>query len=264
MSQNEDVIEINLWKLILVCLQRWWLILLVALICGTAGFVYSRFFIEPTYESTVKIYVNNSQIDVGNISISSSDLTASAKLVDIYEVILKTKDTLDVIIEKADLTDTYTYKDVRKMLSTASVNETQIFEVKVTNTDPKRAHLIASTIANELPSIIADIIDSADARIVEHSIVAEEKVGPSNTRNAMLGAIIGFVLVVGVLVVMELLDTTIKDEDDLREVIDTIPVLAYIPDLNGNKKKLSRYARNYYRSNYYKAYTHEDREGGDN
>ncbi len=246
MNQREDVIEINLWKLMLVCLQKWWLIALATLLCGSVGFAYSKLFIAPTYQSTVKIYVNNSEINVGNLSISASDLTASVKLVGIYEVILNTKDTLDVILEEADLTDKYDYKDIQKMLKTASVNDTQIFQVTVTNTSPEEAHVIASTIGEHLPDIIADIMDSADARIVEHSIIAEEKVAPSNAKNALIGAMLGFVVVVAILVVKELLDTTIKEEADIQEITD-VPILAYIPDFNSNGRKDGAYAKNYYR-----------------
>ncbi len=246
MNRNEDVIEIDLWKLITACLQKWWMIVLAALLCGTVGFGYSKLFIAPTYQSTVKIYVNNSEINVGNLSISASDLSASAKLVDIYEVILNTKDTLDVIIDKAGLDYKYTYKDVRRMLNTASVNDTQIFQVTVTNTSPTEAHLIATTIGEELPDIIADIIDSADARIVEHSIVADQKVGPSNSRNALLGALIGFVIVVAIIVIRELLDTTITEESDIQEITD-IPILTHIPDFGAAPRNKDRYAKNYYR-----------------
>ncbi len=264
MNRNDEVIEINLWKLIFVCLQKWWLIVLAALICGSAGYIYSRCFIAPTYQSTVKLYVNSNAINVGNISVSAADMNVSVKVVEIYEVILKTKDTLDVIIEKAGLQTKYDFRDLQDMISAASVNETQIFQVTVTNTSPQDAHLIATTIAEELPDIIAEIINGTDAKIVEHSIIPEQKIGPSNSRNAMIGALIGFVVVVAVLVIMELADTTIKDEEDLTEVLEGVPILAYIPDLSGNKKRMSRYARNYYRQQSYEAYSHKNQnEGGD-
>ncbi len=239
MYRNDDVIEIDLWKLMSACLRKWWLIVLAAMVCGIAGYVISKVCIAPTYESTVKIYVNNSEINVGNLSISASDLTASAKLVDIYEVILNTKDTLDVILERAGLSDTYDYRDIREMLRTDSVNDTQIFQVKVTNTSPAEAHLIASTIGEELPRIISDIMDSADARIVEHSIVAEEKVAPSNAKNALLGALLGCGMVVAGIVIRELMDTTITKESDIQEITD-IPILTHIPDFGGNPRRKER------------------------
>ncbi len=250
MKNNDEVIEIDLWKLILACVSKWWLIAIVTLVFGIAAFVCSKVLITPTYQSTVKIYVNNSDMNIGNISISTSDLTASAKLVDLYEVILNTKDTLDVVIKEAGLN--YSYGQVMGMLSTSAVNDTQVFRVTVTNTSPEEAQLIADTIGKVLPDVIADIIDSADARIVENAIVPTQKVAPSNSRNAMMGAMVGFVLVVGILVVIELLDNTIKNEDDLLDVID-IPVLTYIPDFYNDGKK-----RNTYNRNYYKAYMREE------
>lgn len=246
-ASRRNVETIDLMRLFFACLKRWWAILLATIVGGACAFGYTYQFVTPLYESTVMIYVNNQDLSIGNISISASDLTASASLVDVYEVILMTKDTLDVVIEEAGLD--YYYTEVEAMLTTSAVNDTQVFQVTVTNPSPTEAQLIASTIGDVLPDVIASIVESADARIVEHAIIPTTKSSPSYSRNTMMGALLGFVIAVGIIVLLEMMDTTIRRESDFS-AITNLPVLAYIPDFSdgSEKKSYGKYGSYYYKS----------------
>ena len=73
-------------------------------------------------------------------------------------------------------------------------------------------------------------MEGSSARIVDYAVVPSAKYAPSLGKNAVIGAILGFVLICGIIVVMELLDEQIHDSDYLSQTYD-IPVLAVIPDL---------------------------------
>ena len=240
-NANDDTIQIDLLRLARACLKSWWMILLVTIAFGAVTYVGTKELVTPLYQSSVKIYVNNSEINVGSVSVSTSDLSASIQLVDLYEVILNTKDTLDEVIKQTGLD--YDYTDIQAMLTTSSVNDTQVFEVVVTNPSPEEAQLIASTIGTVLPEVIQGIIDSADARIVESAIVPTQKSSPSYTSNTIKGALVGFVLAVLVICLLDLLDITIREESDFKSIVDA-PVLAYIPDYNSKyENKYGRYGK---------------------
>ncbi|MCC8041984.1 MAG: hypothetical protein LIO69_00405 [Oscillospiraceae bacterium] len=244
MSREDDVIEIDLYRIMMACLKKWWAFLIVMVAFGVCGYVGTKLLVAPTYESTVKLYVNNQDLSVGNVSISTSDLNASAQLVDVYEVILNTKDTLDIVIDAAGLD--YDYTQVLSMIETAAVNDTQIFQVTVTSTSPQEAQLIAATIGDVLPGVIEGIVENADARIVEHAIVPTRRSAPNYTQNAAVCALIGFVIVALIIVVQVVTNISINNEDDLLDVIRDIPVLTHVPNFDGGSKKVSRYSKNYY------------------
>ncbi len=240
-NTNDDTIQIDLLRLARACLKSWWLILLVTIVFGVVTYVGTKELVTPLYQSSVKIYVNNSEINVGSVSVSTSDLSASIQLVDLYEVILNTKDTLDQVIEVTGLD--YEYTDIQSMLSTSAVNDTQVFQVVVTNPSPEEAQLIASTIGTVLPEVIQGIIDSADARIVESAIVPTEQSSPSYVSNAVKGALVGFVLAVLIICLLDLLDITIRQESDFTGIVNA-PILAYIPDYNSKyEKSYGKYGR---------------------
>ena len=85
-----------------------------------------------------------------------------------------------------------------------------------------------------LPEKIASIVEGTSARIVDHAVVPTRKASPNITQNTMIGAIFGFLLACGIVVITEQLNDQIQDSDYLSQTYD-LPVLAVIPDLLSHK-----------------------------
>jgi len=136
---NEIFDSIDLVELFSVLLRRIWAIILSALIVGSLVFGYTYFFVSPTYQASTLLYVNNSDISVGNssFSITSGDLSAAQKLVDTYVVILKSRTVLNEVIEKADVN--YTYSQLAGMIAAGAVNSTEVLRIVVKCTNPAEA-----------------------------------------------------------------------------------------------------------------------------
>lgn len=241
--------EIDLLKLFSALWRRALVIILVALLAASAAFAVTLFFIEPTYQATASFYVNNSSISIGsmNYSISAGELSASSTLVNTYIYILKSRTTLEDVIEKGDLP--YTYVQLNNMITTKTVANTAAFDVTVTSGSPTESEHIANTIATVLPERITEIVDGSSVRIVDYAIVPAHRAGPSYTKNLMIGFLVGAVLAAGIITVRFLIDeqndVVIHSSDELRELYPDIKVLALIPDMRLSEKK------GYYYSSYY-------------
>ena len=230
------------WKNIL-------LIALVAILVGSMFLGYTVFFMEPTYEATASMYVNNSSFSLGatSFSVTSSDLSASNSLVSVYLYILESRTTMEEVIQAADLS--YTPEQLKKMISTSSASKTGAFEVTVTSTNPAEVELIANSIAKILPERIAEIVDGTSVRIVDYAIIPSERSGPSILLNTALGVVIGAILSAAVVVVRYLLTDTsrvmIQSADDLRAMYPEFMVLSTIPDMRLTEKKNGYYSSYY-------------------
>lgn len=234
-NRKEDYIEIDLMRIAKALLRRAWALILAMLLFGGAAFGYAAFLILPRYEAIALMYVNNSTISVGSTSVSLSDLTASQSLVETYIVILKTRLTMNEVIEQADLP--YSYEELCQMVSAQSVNGTEIFQIRAVSTSPEEAERIANTIVEVLPDKISEIMDGSSVRTVDFAVVPSEKCSPNITRYTLIGVLIGLLLSAGIVTLIELLDDQIRDEDYLTQAYD-LPVLAVVPDLlAANPKK---------------------------
>ena len=118
---NNDELEIDLGQLVGALVKKAWLISLVSIVCAMAMFFGTYFFVTPTYKASVKFYVNNSALsslsEVAMDSISSGDISASRGLVKTYIVILKTRETLNDVIDYTGVDRTYS--QLKNMITAA-------------------------------------------------------------------------------------------------------------------------------------------------
>lgn len=228
--ENTEAAEIDLRRLFGAITKKSWLIIAISVLCAALTFLGTFFLIAPKYEASAKFYVNNNAISVGNtsVSLSSGDLTTSRNLVDSYIVILRTRETLNDVIDYAGANRSYS--ELKNMISAQAVDSTEIFQVTVTSEDPQEAERLANAVAYILPKRIATIIEGTSAKVVEAAVVPASASSPSYVKNTLIGFLLGFVLSVGVIALREIFDTTICTEEDISQSC-SYPVLASIPDM---------------------------------
>ena len=236
----DDEVEIDLGKLLRALLKKLWLIILCAAIVGGGVFAYTRFAVTPLYEAKALMYVNNTNISLGDtkVSLSASDISASQSLVDTYIVIMNSRPVLEQVIRDTGVN--YTVTELEKMISASAVNGTEIFQIVVTDADPVEGAKIANALATMLPDQIASIIDGCSARIVETAIPAAIKASPNTGKNTVIGALAGVLLACAYVTIRFLTDDIIDSEEDLAELSD-LPVLAAIPELTAARNAAGYY-----------------------
>lgn len=232
MAQKErDMIEIDLLKLVLILWRKAWAIVLAMVVMGGIAFGVTYNFIEPTYQSSVKVYVNNT--NQNNSTMTQSDVNLQRTLVQTYIVTLKSRTTLNEVIKQADLD--YDFEELSGMISAQAVDNTEVFEVTVVSKDAKEAAEIANTIAEVLPTRISEIIESSSVKILDYAIINNEPVSPSYVKNIAIGALAGAVVAVALIFLQFVLDNKIHSEEYLIEHYK-YPILAVIPDLAATSK----------------------------
>lgn len=232
---NNDETVINLAELLEVLLNRLFILIVVTLLAGAAALGGTYAFITPKYQSSVTLYVNSSSLSVGASKIDLSELNTSKSLSQTYAVILKSRTTLQAVIDKLGLR--YGYKTLGSMITTGNVDNTEVFRVTVTSSDANEAAMIANGIVDILPNRINSIMEGSSVRIVDTAIVDNTMVSPDYRKNTMIGAMLGFVLTAGIIILRYMLDTTIHSDDYLLTDYANIPLLTVIPLVDGGVDK---------------------------
>lgn len=242
MDNNEEL-EIDLRRIFEAIWNRLWVVILSMLLCASCAFGITHYLITPMYESSAMFYVNNNAVSLGDtsFSISQGDITASKSLVDSYIVILKTRSTLTDVIDYSGLN--MTYAEVKDMISASSVDSTEIFKIVVTHSDPRVAEIIADSISYILPKRISSIIEGTSAEIVDTAVLPSSPSSPSYMKNIAIGAILGMLVSIGWITLKELLDVTIRNEEDI-EYVCQYPLLATVPNMR-NTSSTSSYGHYY-------------------
>ncbi len=266
-----ETTEIDLLDMIRLLWSKVWVIIIAMLLCGTVAFGGAMVSVAPQYTARAMMYVNNSSLSLNGASItfSSSQLSAAKSLLDVYVIILKSRTTLEEVIEEADLP--YTYAELSNMVSAGSVSGTEIFSITATCENPEDAKIIVDTIVDILPDRISEIVDGSSVRLVDRAVLPNLPSSPSNVRYALIGALAGAVVSCALIILSDILNTTVRDEDYLKQRYN-IPILAVVPDVYDETKKKYAYAgkygyqshgRNRGHSTYEERYENAKTESGD-
>lgn len=235
-KERNDEIEIDVQRILSAIWRKAWLVAVAAVVCAVIAFTWTQYFITPLYKSSAMFYVNNNSVSVGDmaLSITSSDISASRYLVNSYIVILKTRESLNDVIDYAGVNRSYS--ELRGMIEAAPVESTEIFEVVVTSPDPYEAEKIADAISYILPKRITSIIEGTSAKIVDSAVVASRPSSPNRTTNTLIGFAVGFVGVIAFIVLREIFDISIRSEEDVEHITNKHPILAAVPDMTASSK----------------------------
>ena len=232
--------ELDLKKTISVLFAKIWLIVTVTAVSGVLFLITNLFFVTPMYTSQALLYVSNMSERKSSI-VTTSDVTVSRELVDTFVVILNSRTVLDKVAEQSGLD--YSSTQIKNMISAQSVSSTEVFKISVTHSNPVEAQIIADTILKVAPGEIKRVMNAGAVSIIDYATLPLSPSSPNIPKNTILGALLGAMLTVFVILLTQVFGTRIKDEFTLVENFD-LPIIGMIPSfklaektVTGSKRK---------------------------
>lgn len=223
-DRNDEEMEIDLLELFSFYMTKLkWLIgafLLCALIAGLC----TQFLITPLYTATAKMYM----VSAGSQSVVDlTDLNIGQSISNDYVELLKTRPIVESVIKEQDLE--YSYKDLLKMLDLSVIQDTRIIVINATSAEPEEAMNIANALAEKGVSELPKLMETPEPHIAEYAVVPINKSSPSLTKNTMIGALIGLLVMLAIFTVQFLMDDTFKTAEDIQKEFGVMP-LTVIPE----------------------------------
>ena len=176
------------------------------------------------------LYVNNNNQYSGASNVNLNDINASQKLVNTYIVILQNDRIMEQVAKRCDLIYDE-LKDIKKMFAMKAVNNTEVFSVTVTSKSPELSARMANTMAEMAPDEIIRVVKAGSVEVISQAEPPQKASGPNTLRNTVIGALLGFMIASALVLLFEMLDNTIKGEEDLVNHYN-IAVIGGIPDFN--------------------------------
>lgn len=240
--RKDDVVEIDLRELFYVLLGKMHILILALILGAVTMFFVSETVMPEEFESTTSIYVLNKQ---DSSVVTYSDLQTGSQLTKDYAELVKSRSVMEQVISQLRLNEQY--EDMEKIDSTGlaemvtvnNATDTRIISITVRDTNPARAQDIANAIREAAAVHITSVMDIEAVNVVDYAEMPMEPVSPNVPKNVVLGALIGLILAAAIVVVIHLLDDTIKSPDDIEKYLG-ISLLGTIPldeSLAGKKKK---------------------------
>lgn len=227
--RDNDEMEIDLLQLFYALKKKIWFILAAMIIGGGLAGAYSKFLITPQYSSTSMMYILSKETTLTSLA----DLQIGSQLTEDYKVIVNSRPVLGEVIDSLALD--MSYEQLLAKVSIGNPTDTRILTVTVTDPDPYRAKAIVDCVAETASNYIGEIMEMIPPKIIENGTVATRKTSPSNGKNAVLGALVGMVLVCGVIVIQVIMNDTVRTEEDVERYLG-LTVLASVPLREGEER----------------------------
>lgn len=200
--------------------RRWKFIAAVAAL-GVIGGLMLGLTTAPRYTATTQLYVSVQGGDTTDDLLQGSNFTQ--KQVTSYTKIVTSPLVLNPVIDQLGLSKRA--DDLAGSVSASSPLNTSLINVNVSATDPAIAAATADAIANQFKDVIGQLETPADggSSTVKVSVVrpATAPVDPSSPNlklDVALGLLIGLALGICIAILREVLDTRVRDADDVARV----------------------------------------------
>ncbi|MBY0196845.1 capsular biosynthesis protein [Priestia megaterium] len=210
--------------------KRLWLIALITIIAATISAIISFFVLTPVYQANTQILVNQAKSE--QQLYNAGAVQTNVQLISTYNDIIKSPAILDKVIEKLKLESTA--KSLSGQIQVTSSENSQVAQITVQDTNPKRATEIANTTASvfqkEVPKIMNMNIDNVSILSKADVAASKSPVKPQPILNIAIALVIGLMLGIGLSFLLEYLDNTINTEQDIENFLE-LPVMGVITNI---------------------------------
>ena len=218
-DQKDKTIDLN--RIFVAFKKNMLNIFLWAVVGGIVAFIISFFFITPKYSSTIDLLVNQKATNTqAQFTAQQADLQA----INTYKDVLQKSVILNPVLKKARQEDNYrgSFTDLQKSVSISNQTNSQVLSVTVTD---KNAY-VAADIANDIGSVFTDKIKKMmkidNVTVVTKATPNVDPVSPNKKLNILFGIVIGIVIGALIVLIREMLDTTVKDSTYLTDDLGLI------------------------------------------
>lgn len=210
-----------------------WMIILIVAIAVTVSGLLSYYVLTPIYETSTTLMVGQAK-DPESTGVEYYDVLLSQKLVKTYSEIAMSNTVLKEVINNLDLD--LTPGAFKSNIEVSNVGETEIISITVQDPSP----VMAAKIANNLSSVFIDhvqrIMKVDNVQVIDAAEIPANPIKPQPLLNMGVAGFLGLIVSLGIILILEYLDHTIKTSDDVEKYLE-LPVLGIIPVINEKGKQ---------------------------
>ncbi|MFT3950628.1 MAG: Wzz/FepE/Etk N-terminal domain-containing protein [Oscillospiraceae bacterium] len=227
---------IDLLDLAALLLKNIKLIILIAVICGAAGFSLSKFVISKQYTASAQIAVSTTAATATEEdALNYNDINAAIQIMNTCERLFDGDSMVDLVVTQLKEKYGYDYTKnpgyIKSAISPTSQEDTMIMDIVVTTTDPELSAIIANLVQENANTVYKDVIEQGKVKAVNKANIPLSPSSPNVRLYTAAGMLLGALISIIIVFIKNALSKKIRPSDDLYRLYD-IPVFAEIMDFN--------------------------------
>jgi len=231
---NQEIIrdhttEISLVDIFLSLKNHIVLIILITALSTGLFWAVNKFVLVPTYDSTVKFYIEATVTDEDNPGLGLQAVNLAQRIANTYIELMKTNSFYNLLA--GEMGTDLPVAELKEMIKYRSVQDTEILEASVRTTDPDLSLNIAATIAKVAPNAMNEIKSNATLTVIDQPLRAKGQSTPLVMRNTALGLVLGLFLGSMLAILFDMFNIKIRTEEDITKNFD-ITIIGVVPKIS--------------------------------
>lgn len=212
--------------------KRIGMILSLTVLLMVVAAIISFYVITPIYQASTQLLVNQ-QTDQ---QIQTAEIQTNLQLINTYNVIIKSPAILSKVIEQLDLE--MTTGQLANKITVSNAQNSQVVDISVQDEQMFKAVDIANTITQVFQHEIQTLMKVDNVNVLSAAELPENPVPikPNKLLNVAIAGVIGLMLGVGLAFLLEYLDTTVKTETDVEELLG-LPIIGLVSTIEDKDLK---------------------------
>ena len=208
-------------------LRRRWKILVACVLLATGAAVAVTALSTRLYQAETQLFVSLHEGGRNSTSNAYQGNLFSQERVKSYARIANSPAVTGPVIERLNLSESN--RALAGKITATAPTDTVLVDITVTDPSPKRAQELAngvqfSRVVEDLERPAPDQESPVSVTVVRPAELPGAPVSPHTVVNIGLGLLVGLALGVGIAVLRETLDTTVKTSDDLQKMVGSSPL----------------------------------------
>lgn len=199
-------------------------IVLIMIVSLGVGYFYSYTCVIPKYRSTTSFLLAQLADEKNEDGNTVADLSMTSTLIQPYISLLGSKRVVNKVIDNLGLNTSYS--TVKSMMNITQENQAMIV-LTVSNENAELAETIAKELAKVFVEEAEEIFQIENVNIIDAAERAYYPYNINHAKDLIVFGMLGAFLSCGLVLLIYMLDTTVKEEEDLEEV--GLPILGTIP-----------------------------------
>ena len=208
------------------------LVIAVPIVCAVLTAAYAWGFMPNEYTAETSIYAltkSSTGAEADDV-VTTGDLSASQMLANDFAELAKNEQVQTNTAEALGMTSLKGYS-----IGVNSSSTTRIIKVSVTGEDPDSCALVANKLTDELGETAVRIMNIEAVNVVSEAKAPLTPSGPRRAMYTLVALIAGLFVVIAVVVIMDMANTTIRNDEEASELLGA-PVIGRFPLDKGGRR----------------------------
>ncbi|MEC0369191.1 YveK family protein [Paenibacillus chibensis] len=201
--------------------KRLWLIIAFVVVCTAGAGLYSKYMMTPVYQAESTLIVNKMNSDQGARGLDLNEINSNIMLINSYKVIITSASIMDKVVQQHPELKA-TSQELIDRLQVITVQNSQVITLKMRDSSYDRAMSIVNAVSKVFKEEIPQIMKVDNISILDTAKPQKNPtvVSPRLKVNMAVAFAVSFLIVVGIVLLLEYLDDTVKNEYDVERYLE--------------------------------------------